>query len=366
MRRALELAARGLGDTNPNPAVGCVIVKHGRRVGEGYHRRAGTAHAEAEALAQAGERARGATLYVNLEPCDHQGQTPPCAAALVKAGISRVVASTGDPNPLVAGRGFRRLSRAGIVVTRGILEDEARRLNEGFLGSMRARRPFITLKAALTLDGRIATPRGESKWITSPRQRRLARRLRCLYDGVAVGIGTVVADDPLLLPGRRLRRRFYRVVLDSRLRLPPDSRLVRSARRGPVWVLTRAGADTARRRRLEERGVTVIPVASVRGSRSLSLPRAFALLRRRGLRSVLVEGGSEVLGGCLAVRLVDKLVLFRAPRLLGGRDSRSAFGGPNPRRLASALRLRRAPPSLVDRWCGLLGDPLVEVWYPAV
>jgi diaminohydroxyphosphoribosylaminopyrimidine deaminase / 5-amino-6-(5-phosphoribosylamino)uracil reductase len=366
MRRALQLASKGLGDTNPNPAVGCVIVKDGRRVGEGYHRRAGAVHAEAEALARAGARARGATLYVNLEPCDHLGRTPPCAPALVKAGIARVVVGTGDPNPLVAGRGFRRLRRAGIAVTRGVLEDEASRLNEGFLAAVRARRPFVVLKAALTLDGRIATPSGESKWITSAPQRRLARRLRSLYDGVAVGIGTVLADDPLLLPPRRLPRRFHRIVFDSRLRLPLDSRLVRSAGRGPVWVLTRADADASRRRRLEKRGVTVLALQARPGSVSLSLPRAFALLHHRGLRSVLVEGGSELLGGCLAARLLDKLVLFRAPLLLGGRHSRSGFGGPNPRRLAAALRLRPAPPSLLDRWSGLVGEPLVEVWYPAV
>jgi len=305
------------------------------------------------ALAEAGRRARGATVYINLEPCDHQGRTPPCAPALVAAGIARVVAAMKDPNPLVSGRGFRRLRRAGIAVAVGVLESEARQLNEAFVAAMSKGRPFVLLKAAMTLDGRIATARGESKWITSAGQRQAARRLRRLYDGVAVGIGTVLADDPMLLPARSVGRVFHRLVFDSRLRLPLRSRLVRTARRSPVWVLTRTDADPRRRQRLEARGVTVIPVPSGRRGGRVSLPRAFALLRRRGLQSVMVEGGSELLGACLHARLVDKVVLFRGPLLLGGRDSRPAFGGPGPARLAAALRMVRGQPSSM------------EVWYPA-
>jgi diaminohydroxyphosphoribosylaminopyrimidine deaminase/5-amino-6-(5-phosphoribosylamino)uracil reductase len=350
MRRALDLAARGLGETNPNPAVGCVIVRDGRVVGEGYHRRAGEPHAEAAALRRAGRRARGATAYLNLEPCAHQGRTGPCAPLLVEAGIRRVVAAMRDPNPLVLGRGLRRLRRAGVKVETGLLEPEARLLNEPFAVSVRARRPFVLLKAALTIDGRIATAAGESKWITSAAQRRAARALRRRYDGVAVGIGTVLADDPLLLPSPRVHRPFHRIVFDSRLRLPLTSRLVRTARSAPVWVLTRGG-DRRKRARLERLGVVVIEVPG-RGR----VPAAAALreLYARGLRSVMIEGGSELLGSFVAEGLFDRLALFRAPLLVGGRRALPAFGGPDRARLADAPRLRAGPP--------LAG---AETWYPA-
>src|SRR6185503_8066045 len=211
MARALDLAARGEGETNPNPMVGCVVVRGGRVVGEGYHRRAGGPHAEVHALRQAGARARGATLYVNLEPCSLQGRTPPCAPDVAAAGIRRVVAAMRDPNPRVDGRGLALLRSRGVAVTVGILETRARALNERFVAAVRRTdRPFVLLKAALTLDGRIATAGGESKWITSPAQRRAARRLRRLHDAVAVGIETVLRDDPLLLPSPRVRRPFHR------------------------------------------------------------------------------------------------------------------------------------------------------------
>ena len=340
MRRALALAARGLGETNPNPAVGCVLVRGGRVVGEGYHRRAGEPHAEVVALRQAGARARGATAYVNLEPCAHQGRTPPCAPALVGAGVRRVVAAMGDPNPLVGGRGFRILRRRGIQVTRGVLEKEALRLNEPFVVAVRERRPFVLLKAALTLDGRIATARGESKWITSAAQRRQARALRRRFDAVAVGIGTALADDPLLLPEPRVRRPFHRVVFDSRLRLPLRSRLVRSARRSPLWVLTLED-DPRKRARLERRGARVV---TVRGRGRVPPAAALRELYARGVRSLMVEGGSELLGSFLGAGLFDQVALFRAPLLLGGRHGRPAFGGPDALRLADAVRLRPGPP----------------------
>jgi diaminohydroxyphosphoribosylaminopyrimidine deaminase / 5-amino-6-(5-phosphoribosylamino)uracil reductase len=340
MRRALDLAARALGDTNPNPMVGCVLVKGGRVVGEGFHHRAGEPHAEVLALRAAGRRARGATAYLNLEPCAHHGRTPPCAPALASAGLRRVVAAIRDPNPRVAGRGFRRLREAGIAVTRGVLAEEATRLNQPFLVSMRERRPFVLLKAATTLDGRIATAAGESKWITSAAQRRQARALRRRFDGVAVGIGTVLADDPMLLPSPRVERPFHRIVFDSRLRLPPGSRLARSARRSPVWVLTRT-ADPRRRVRLERLGVVVIPLP---GRGRVSVAAALRELFARGVRSLMVEGGSELLGSFLSARAFDQLVLFRAPLLLGGRGARPAFGGLDRLRLADAIRLRPGAP----------------------
>jgi diaminohydroxyphosphoribosylaminopyrimidine deaminase/5-amino-6-(5-phosphoribosylamino)uracil reductase len=345
MRRALTLAARGEGETNPNPLVGCVVVRAGKVVGEGYHQRAGEPHAEAIALARAGARARGATLYTNLEPCSHLGKrTPPCAPAVIAAGVSQVVAAMRDPNPRVDGRGLQALRRAGVVVRRGVLAAEAARLNERYVVAAGAMRPFVLLKAALTLDGRIATAAGESKWITSPRQRRAARELRRLHDGVAVGIGTVLADDPRLWPQPRVRRPFYRIVFDSHLRLPLRSRLAATARQGPVLVLT-GSRDAHRRRRLEALGLRVLVAP-----RSGRVPVAWALsaLRREGLTSLMVEGGSELLGSFLAARAFDQLALFRAPLLLGGRDSRPAFGGPNPKTLSAALRLQPRPAPSAD------------------
>ena len=359
MRRALRMAARGLGETNPNPLVGCVIVKGGRVVGEAYHRRAGGPHAEAAALLRAGDRARGATLYVNLEPCVHHGRTPPCAPLLADAGVRRVVAAIRDPDPRVDGRGVALLRRAGIAVTLGVLEDEAAALNERFIVAARRRRPYLTLKAALTLDGRIATARGESKWITSPAQRRDARRLRRLHDGVAVGIGTVLADDPLLLPQPRAARPFHRIVFDSRLRLPPASRLVRSAVASPVFALC-TKAQARKRTALERRGVTVVEQPS-RGAR-VSLPWAVRELWRRGIRSLLVEGGSELLGAFLAAGLADAVALYRAPLILGGREGVPAFGGPARPRLAGARVFRPAGASQLRAWHARPG--LVELWYP--
>lgn len=365
MARALSLARRGLGETNPNPVVGCVVVESHAVIGEGYHSRAGGPHAEVLALAQAGSRARGATLYVTLEPCAHQGRTPPCATAVAASGVRRVVAAMIDPDHRVAGRGLAMLRRAGVAVTAGVCEAEAAALNARFVAAAGRDTPFVLLKVALTLDGRIATATGESQWITSARQRRVARALRRLHDGVMVGIGTVLADDPRLLPSPRVRRPFYRVVLDSRLRLPLKSRLVKSAARSPVWVVAPRGASAARRRRLEAQGVTVVEAG--RASRRPPVVEALRALRARGLSSLMVEGGSEVLGSFLAAGAFDQVALFRAPLLLGGRGSLPAFGGPNPRALSAAHRLERVPggdPAL-DLAGGGAGDPAFELWRPS-
>lgn len=358
MRRALALAARGLGETSPNPVVGCVVARGGRVVGEGFHARAGSAHAEVVALRQAGTRARGATLYVTLEPCAHEGRTPPCAPLVRDSGAARVVVALRDPNPLVAGRGLSLLRRAGLSVETGLLSREAARLNERFLVSARRGGPFVLLKAALTLDGRIATAAGHSRWITTPSQRRQARWLRRLHDAVLVGIGTVLADDPLLLPAPRTRRAFLRVVLDTRLRLPPGSRLARTVTpRSPVVVLS-CRPDAERRLALEGRGVVVVDVAERDGR--VSLPAAIETLRRRGVTSLMVEGGSEVLGAFLVGRLVDQLALFRAPLVLGGRGSRPAFGGEDPAEVGDGLRVEPVPPDPFPwPW-----TPRFELWRP--
>jgi len=365
MRRALALAARGMGETNPNPLVGCVIVKDGRVAGEGYHTRAGRPHAEVVALDRAGARARGATLYVTLEPCSHLGRTPPCAPLVRHAGIRRVVAALRDPNPLVNGKGLALLRRAGLDVSTGVLEDDALLLNERFLVSIREGRPFVLLKAALTLDGRIATASGDSKWITSPAQRAQARWLRRLHDAVLVGSGTALADDPLLLPSPRTLRPFTRIVIDSRLRLSPTSRLARSSGPGTPVVVITTSRDPLARRRLEEAGVEVMPIGAGQGR--VALGPALVALAARGFRSVMVEGGSEMLGSFLAARLVDQVALFRAPLLLGGRASRAAFGGADPSAVADALRLGPASPRV--RRGSPAGFPwprprLFELWYP--
>lgn len=359
MARALALAARGLGETNPNPLVGCVIARGERVVGEGWHARAGGPHAEVVALRHAGGLARGATLYVTLEPCAHLGRTPPCAPLLRDAGLARVVVAVGDPNPLVCGRGLRELLRGGIPVTVGVRAAEAERLNERFLVAVRLGRPYLLLKAATSLDGRIATASGDSKWITSPGQRRQARWLRRLHDAVLVGIGTALADDPLLLPSPRTRRPFTRVVLDSHLRLPPDSRLARSASpRRPVLVLSCHDAPT--RRRLEKAGLEIVRLAADAGR--VAIAPALEALGARGIASLMVEGGSEVLGSFLAARLLDQVALFRGPILLGGRASLPAFGGRGPATVAEGLRLEPVPslPAFPWPW-----PPLFELWRPA-
>jgi diaminohydroxyphosphoribosylaminopyrimidine deaminase/5-amino-6-(5-phosphoribosylamino)uracil reductase len=359
MRRALELARRGWGETNPNPLVGCVLVRAGRVVGEGFHRRAGAPHAEAEALGRAGDRARGATAYVNLEPCAHTGRTPPCAPRLVEAGVARVVAAVGDPHPRVSGRGFRRLRAAGVAVRTGVLASEARSLNERFLLSARARRPFVLLKVALTLDGRIAARGGDSRWVTGARERAQARWLRRGFDAVAVGVGTVLADDPRLVPVPAVSRPFARVVFDSRYRTPPASRLLRTPRAGPVWIVGGPGRR-ARRAALAGAGARVLAGPAPGGR--VRLDWALAELRRQGVTGLMVEGGGELLGSFLAARAFDRVALFRAPKILGGRESRPAFGGPNPERMRDALALRALPAPAW--WPGEGTAPLFELWGP--
>jgi diaminohydroxyphosphoribosylaminopyrimidine deaminase/5-amino-6-(5-phosphoribosylamino)uracil reductase len=340
LRLALALAARGAGQTDPNPMVGAVLVRDGRVVGRGYHTRAGAPHAEAVALAQAGERSRGAVLYVNLEPCCHFGRTPPCVDAIVAAGVRRVVACMRDPDPRVRGRGFRALRAAGVRVRVGALAREAGILNQPFVRRIGAGRPLVTLKAGMSLDGRIATRTGESRWVTSPQARAAARELRRRHDAVLVGVNTVLRDDPRLTvrASRGASGGPVRVVLDARLRTPPRSRLLRDG--GPqVIIVTLRSAPAGRRRRLQVAGALVLDVPGRNGQ--VSVPRAVRELGRRGISSVLVEGGSEVLGAMLDARLADRLVLFVAGRVLGGRAALPVFGGRGAGRLRDAARLEK-------------------------
>ncbi len=321
MQRALALARRGEALASPNPLVGAVLVKRGRMVGEGFHTYAGVKHAEVLALEKAGKKARGATLYINLEPCCHTGRTGPCADALIAAGVRRVVAAMRDPNPQVAGRGFTKLRRAGIRVDVGLHEAEAQRLNEAFAKWIRTGLPFVTLKSAMTLDGKIAGPprsrrRGSVTWITSEQSRAEVQRMRHAHDALLTGIGTILADDPRLTDrsGRPRRRPLLRVILDSRLRLPLRSQLVRSAR-NDVLVFTAASTNSLRAQRLRQAGVEVLRVPARRGR--LDLRAVLRELGRRQVLSVLIEPGAQLAHAAATAGVLDKLVLFIAPRIMG-------------------------------------------------
>ncbi len=339
VRLALELAASAKGEVSPNPLVGALVVKDGRIVGRGVHRYAEVKHAEVLALEEAGELARGATLYTNLEPCCHHGRTPPCTDAIIRAGIARVVASMVDPNPQVCGRGFEALRRAGIRVDVGIAEAEAQRLNEKFVRYITSGRPFVHVKIAMSLDGRIATATGHSRWITSDISRQAVHALRHEYDALLVGIGTVLADDPELTDrsARPRHRPLVRVVLDSRLRIPLASKLVRTARQWPLWIFT-TEQFSERAYRLIECGASVIPVPARAGRVDISA--VLEELGRREITSLLVEGGAEIHAAFLQQGFADKLTLFIAPKIIGGRRAIPAVGGEDIPTLDRALSVQ--------------------------
>jgi diaminohydroxyphosphoribosylaminopyrimidine deaminase/5-amino-6-(5-phosphoribosylamino)uracil reductase len=337
MRRALELAEQGRGYVEPNPLVGAVVVRADRSVGEGWHQRYGEAHAEVNALAAAGEAGRGATLYVTLEPCCHQGKTPPCTDAILRAGIVRVVAAMTDPFPEVAGRGAALLRGAGVLVDLGVCEAEARRLNAPYLKLLATGRPYIYAKWAMTLDGKIATRTGDSKWISNEASRRRVHALRGRMDAILVGIGTALADDPQLTarpPGPRIPAR---IVLDRRARLPAESALARTAREAPVIVVTGAMAPAARMEALRALGCELIRQPG-------EDPRADLLalldeLGRRRMTNLLVEGGSAVLGSFLDLHAVDEVHVVIAPRLAGGAGAKTPIEGEGAAKISEALAL---------------------------
>jgi diaminohydroxyphosphoribosylaminopyrimidine deaminase/5-amino-6-(5-phosphoribosylamino)uracil reductase len=318
MSSALALARRGLGTTWPNPSVGCVVVKEGRVVGRAVTAAGGRPHAEPAALGMAGANARGATVYVTLEPCCHWGKTPPCTDALVSAGVARVVIATRDPDPRVDGAGIAKLRAAGIVVDEGVLREAADEVVAGFRSRVRHGRPLVTLKLASTLDGRIATRSGESRWITGEPARRTTHALRGRHDAVMVGVGTVMADDPELtcrLPGYRLTP-LVRVVADSHLRTPLTNRLVATAHDDPTWMLIRDGTDPDRRQAFAELGVRLIEVPGA--ETGVDITRALTALARAGLTRILVEGGAELAASLLRSDLVDRIAWFHAPAVMGG------------------------------------------------
>lgn len=327
MRRALELAARGLGSVEPNPPVGAVLVDDELRcLGEGWHQRYGGPHAEVHALQAAGDAARGATLYVTLEPCCHYGKTPPCSQAVIAAGVRRVVAAMADPAPHVGGKGFAELRAAGIEVTVGLEETAARLLTAPFVCLMLDRRPWVHGKWAMTLDGKIATRTGHSQWISSAASRAVVHQLRGRMDAVLIGIGTALADDPLLTARPPGPRTPARIVVDSQLRLPPAGQLAKSVDMGPVIVVTTSAADAKRADLLAEAGVEVLRLAAGSDGRP-DLTALLAELGRRRMTNLLVEGGSAIHGAFRDANLIDEVHAFIAPKLVGGASAPSPIGG---------------------------------------
>ena len=349
MRRALALAQKARGRTNPNPLVGALIVKGGRVVGEGYHRALGKPHAEIEALRRAGTASKGATLYVTLEPCRHFGRTPPCVSAISAAGIKRVVFASRDPVPGHGG-GARILRGTGVETQGGILARDADILNEAFMTARKKHRPFIAVKFASSLDGKIATRTGDSKWISSKAARAFTRALRAEYQAILVGIGTVLADDPHLGARRKRMPDPLRIILDSHLRIPLKSRVLRDKN---VLVVGSMRARHGARRALESRG---IPHLLMDGA-AIDIPRLARELYRRGIISILVEGGGSVLGSFLDAKLIDKVYAAHAPLVIGGAAAASAFKGRGAGNIRDALHLR-------DVSREQHGDTLVTIGYP--
>ncbi|HEY3243937.1 MAG TPA: bifunctional diaminohydroxyphosphoribosylaminopyrimidine deaminase/5-amino-6-(5-phosphoribosylamino)uracil reductase RibD [Phycisphaerae bacterium] len=342
MRRALRLAARGRGRVEPNPLVGAVFVRDGRVVAEGYHRRCGEAHAEVNAIRAARGSLAGTTLYVTLEPCNHFGQTPPCTQALLDAKVARVVAAMGDPDPRVCGRGFDRLRRAGLRVELGLCAAEAGELAAAYLTRACLRRPYVTLKWAQSIDGKLATTRGQSHWISGEAARRLVHRLRAASDAILVGIGTVLHDDPQLTArGVPIRRVATRIILDSQLRTPPAAQVVRTARQIPTLILTSATSVESHARRAAELMRSGVQIESCRmRAGHIDLRDALRQLAKRRMTNVLVEAGSRVLSAFLDAKLADEAYVFIAPRLLGGANAPTAWGGRGAGDLAETETVR--------------------------
>jgi diaminohydroxyphosphoribosylaminopyrimidine deaminase/5-amino-6-(5-phosphoribosylamino)uracil reductase len=361
MTLALRLAAKGRGKTSPNPMVGALVVKNGRIVGRGYHHGPGQPHAEILALNQAGRRANGATLYVTLEPCCHLlKRTPPCVPAVVQSGVRQTVVAMTDPNPSVKGRGIAALRRSGIRVTTSVAQKEAAHLNREYLHWVTTGRPYVILKAGMTLDGKVATAKGESRWITGPRARQDAHRLRSHVDAVVVGVGTVLKDNPTLTarlsdsPLKLAPRQPLRVVLDSKLRTLPTARVCAEQDRAKTLIVTTSRASRSRHRLFELAGVEVVSLALK--NRRVSLPALMRMLGKRRITSVLIEGGSTVNAAALRAKLVNHVVLYLAPILMGGQDAKAVIGDRSPQRLAQALRLRNVTVRRIGKDLVVEGD----------
>lgn len=356
MKLALELAAKARGRTSPNPMVGAVVVNTGEVAGAGYHKKAGSPHAEVDAIAQAGNLAAGATIYVTLEPCCHFGRTPPCTKLIINSGVARVIAGCEDPNPIVNGKGIEELRAAGIKADVGVLEKECLKLNEAYFKFITTGMPFVLLKVAISLDGKIGTPRGESRWITGGAARQYVHKLRDSYDAVIVGINTVLRDDPLLtarVDGVDCRDPV-RVILDSSLKIPLSAKLFSCESKAKTIVATTAAAPKEKARKLEEIGAEVMQLDGADGR--VDLRRLLKELGSRGIASAIIEGGSEINCSALKAGVVDKIMFFIAPKLIGGADSPGPIGGNGPEKLSQAIELNEMKVELID------GDLLVEAY----
>ena len=355
MQRALELAARGIGQVSPGPLVGTVIVDPNQQIaGEGFFLFDQIKHAETVALEQAGDKTRGGTAYVSLEPHSHQGRTAPCTDALIKAGIKRVVAPIEDPNPKVSGRGFAHLREAGVEVCTGLMAEEATRINEAYVHFMRTARPFMHLKMAVSLDGKVATVNGDSRWITGERARARVHVMRHQYDAIMIGGRTARSDDPMLTDrsGKKRRRPLVRVVIEQYLRVSPASQLARTTDAGPVLIFACGDPDVDELAALKSRGVEVIAQDS-----ALDLPNVLDELGKRSIQSVLIEGGPFLAALMLEGALVNKVTFFVAPIIVGGQDAPSAIGGSGVEKIADALQLDRVEVAQHGRDVEITGYP---------
>ncbi len=332
MRRAITLARRAQGKTSPNPMVGCVIVKAGRVIAEGWHKVYGGDHAEVNALKKAGVRAKGATMYVTLEPCAHWGRTPPCVDAVMAAGIKRVVVAMADPNLLTNGKSFAKLRKAGIQTESGVLEAEAREMNKAFIKFITRNTPFVVAKTAQTIDGKIATRAGDSKWITAQGTRNIAKKKRDAFDVILAGVNTVLADDPCLCaPGKRI----IKVIVDSKLRTPPKARIFEGSLPGQVIIATTTAASSAKKAALEKAGAEVLVCPARQGK--VDLKALVKALARRKITSILIEGGAAVIGSAVKAGIVDEWHVYIAPKLLGDAGARSSVVGLDVAKVSKAV-----------------------------
>lgn len=358
MRAALGFARKGLGKTSPNPAVGAVIVRKDQVIAAGFHRKAGEPHAEVEALNRLGDKARqGDTLYVTLEPCNHYGRTPPCTQAILEKGVRKVVVGMKDPNPRVTGGGCDYLIGQGVEVVAGVLEGECRRLNEWFVTYVTKGRPFVIAKSAMTLDGWTATSTGHSRWVTNERSRDWVHRLRSQVDGILVGVGTVMADDPLL--NTRLKKGRgkdpVRIIVDTHLSIPPSARVLGHAQGSETLIAVGEGVGSRRLRRIERKGISFLRCPEKEGR--IDLKVLMQKLGTRSITSVLLEGGATLMGAMIRERLVDKFCVFKAPRILGGSDGRPMALGKGPSRMDQSIPLK-------DIRIRRFGEDLLIIGYP--
>lgn len=353
MRIAIQEARRGLGKTTPNPVVGCVIAKNNKIIAKAHHKQFGGPHAEVIALKKAKKAARGATLYVTMEPCSHFGKTPPCTDEIIRAGIREVVSAAQDPNPVNNGKGLRKLLNSGIKVISRVMKKEADALNREFIQRMKRGRPFVTVKMAQSLDGKIATKEGDSKWISSAASRRIVQQLRSKHDAIMVGVNTIARDNPRLRV-RRLKRQPIKIVVDSRLRTPAYARIFSKNSSGKVIIATTKTASRAKEALLRSKGAVIIRLGSRSGR--VGLNSLMKSLSRIGVASILAEGGGELTASLFNNKLVDKIFLFVAPMLIGGRDSLTSFEGEGIRKIRDALRLDKIKVERIGKDLLITGD----------